>query len=89
VKEPALGTVTFQTQVCTVAVKQIETQWAVSGGRIDVLDGFEFAIVYRCDTYAELHFAQDDALLQFALTVSAWLDNLFSDRWIGRGGPTD
>jgi len=34
-------------------------------GRLSVLDGFEFAIVYHCDNYAELHFVQDGALSQF------------------------
>ena len=32
--EPALENVTFQIQVCTAAVKQIETRWAVSGGAL-------------------------------------------------------
>jgi hypothetical protein len=65
VNESALENDTFQIQVCTVVVKQIEKQWAVSGGRVDVFDGFEFAIVYQCDTYVELHFVQDGALSQF------------------------
>jgi hypothetical protein len=46
-------------------------------GGVDVSYVFEFAIVYQCDTYAELHLVQDGTLSRFAFTVCAWLDNLF------------
>ena len=58
-------------------------------GRLGDLDGLEFAILYQCDTYAELHFMQVGALSQFAFTVCAWSDNHFLDLWIGRVGPKD
>ena len=37
----------------------------------------------------ELHFVHDRARLNFAAPVRSWLQNQFTCRWIGRGGPTE
>lgn len=38
---------------------------------------------------SEILFTQDGALPHWALRVREWLDDNFSNRWIGRGGPRD
>jgi len=49
---------------------------------------FELPVVAQGQIFEELRFMQDGVPQHFALPVFTWLDNHFSDGWIGRRGPT-
>jgi hypothetical protein len=54
-----------------------------------MLGSFVLPIVYHWDSHDELQFMQAGVTEHFALSVSVWLNNHFTGRWIGRGGPIE
>lgn len=50
---------------------------------LNMLDNFMFCTVSRWKRYEELYFIQYAAPSCFTFPVRAWLDNHFSNRWIG------
>ena len=48
-----------------------------------------YSVISLWPTFPQLLFMQDGLPSHFKLTVRAWLDEIFPNRWIGRRGPVE